>query len=123
VGSRGVKELAKKDASCAPAYIEWPVKNRADWEKIKEERFQPVFETRIPLDYTRLIKEWADRDYPLVMGGYPFGFYGGLRFLFGEQNLSFMFYDDPLLIKDIQEHLTGLWISLFNEVMEDVKPE
>ena len=55
--------------------------------------------------------------------GYPFGFYGGLRFLFGEENLSYMFYDDPQLIKDIQDHLTDLWISLFNDVLGDVSPD
>jgi uroporphyrinogen decarboxylase len=119
----GVKELVKKDASCAPAYIEWPVKNRADWEKLKEDRFQPGIETRITQDYSKLIKEFDKRDFPLVIGGYPFGFYGGLRFLFGEQNLSYMFYDDPQLIKDIQGHLTDLWISLFTEVLKDVTPD
>ena len=54
----GVKELVKNDASCAPAYIEWPVKNRADWEKLKDERFQPGIETRVPLDYPQLIKKF-----------------------------------------------------------------
>ena len=48
---------------------------------------------------------------------------GGLRFLFGEQNLSYMFYDDPQLIKDIQDHLTNLWITLFTEVLKDVTPD
>ena len=61
----GVKELVKKDAFCSPAYIEWPVKNRADWEKLKERRFQPSIETRVPADYPHLIKGKSEIDVEL----------------------------------------------------------
>lgn len=119
----GVIQLIKKDASSAPSYLEWPVKNRKDWEKMKEERFRMGMGNRLPPNYRQLVKEFKERDYPLVIGGYPFGFYGGLRFIFGEVNLSYMFYDDPQLIKDIQEHLTQLWIALFSEILDDAFPD
>ncbi|UCB47306.1 MAG: hypothetical protein JSV25_07830 [Spirochaetota bacterium] len=119
----GVTQKIKNDASSAPLYIEWPVKNRKDWEKVKKDRFQPDIKSRLPVNYSDLVKEYNNRDYPLVIGGYPFGFYGGLRFLFGDLNLGYMFYDDPELIKDIQNHLTDLWIALFEEILKDVTPD
>jgi uroporphyrinogen decarboxylase len=119
----GVTQRIAKDASSAPEYLRWPVENRKSWERVKRERFGRNITERLPSNYSKLLKEFGERDYPLVLGGYPFGFYGGLRFLFGDLNLGYIFYDDPGLVKEIQNHLTDLWIDLISEVLEDVSPD
>jgi uroporphyrinogen decarboxylase len=119
----GVTQKISKNASSAPEYLRWPVKNRRDWEHVKRERFGRDIAKRLPSNYSQLLKGFKARDYPLVLGGYPFGFYGGLRFLFGDLNLGYIFYDDPGLVKEIQDHLTDLWIDLIAEVLKDVTPD
>jgi len=119
----GVTQRLSKDSTSPPGYIEWPVKNRKDWEKFKEERLQIRIKERLPVKWSQLVQEYRKRDYPLMLGGYPCGFYGGLRYLMGEVTLSTMFYDDPKLIKDIQKFLSNFWITLYSEVLAEVKPD
>jgi hypothetical protein len=42
----GITKVIKKDASSMPHWIEWPVKDRNTWEKMKEERFQLDYRER-----------------------------------------------------------------------------
>lgn len=121
--SWGITMKVSKYSSSPPAYIEWPVKNRKDWEKVKEEMFKPDVKQRLGSNWKELIKEFNNRDYPLMFGGYPCGYYGALRTLMGDVGFSIMMYDDPQLVKDIQGFLTDFWIELYEEVLKDVVPD
>lgn len=114
------KKVNKKDAS-APLFLDWPVKTRDDFERIKEERFQLEFRKRIPDNWNARVTEYSERSYPLAIGGYPYGFYGFLRLLVGEERLLYNLYDQPDLIKDILTFLTNFWIDLWEEALSQVE--
>ena len=66
------------------------------------------------------VKEYKNRDYPLVLGGYPIGLFGTLAHLLGYENLFYFYYDAPDLIHDILTTFTNLWISIWEEVLSQV---
>lgn len=117
----GVKKRLSKGGASVPEFIDWQVKNRRDFERLKEERFQPLLEQRVPENWPELVEEYRDRDFPLSIGGYPFGFYGFLRYLMGEERLLLSFYDDPKLVKDIMGFLADFWIELWDQALAEVQ--
>jgi hypothetical protein len=113
----GIRKKILKDSSSMPFYLEWPVKTRKDWEKIKEERFNlNNIDKRFIGNFDSFISKTKNRSFPLALGSDPVGFFGSLRFLIGEVNLFLMYYDDPKLILDILNHLCNLWIHIAEEL-------
>jgi uroporphyrinogen decarboxylase len=117
----GVKKRLAKGGASVPEFIGWQVESRRDFERLKEERFQPRLTERVPPEWEKLIAEYRHRNYPLSIGGYPFGFYGFLRYLMGEERLLLAFYDDPGLIRDIMGFLADFWIELWDQALAEVQ--
>lgn len=117
----GVKKRLTKGGASVPEFIGWQVQSRRDFERLKEERFQPRLEERVPPNWPNLVERYRDRDFPLSIGGYPFGFYGFLRYLMGEERLLLSFYDDPRLVENIMSFLADFWIELWDQVLCDVE--
>lgn len=117
----GVTRIYQKREATLPTAINWPVKDRKSWYKIKEERLNlDNIDGRFPENWDKLVSQYKDRDYPLSLGGYPHGFFGTLAHIMGYENLFYLYYDDPDLIKDILETFTNLWISIWQKVMDQV---
>lgn len=113
----GMTEKRSKTRSSLSSYIDGPVKNRDDWEKLKEERLQPTLEHRLPDNWDDLLVEYKNRSFPLALGGGQ-GFFGSPRFLLGELQVLTIFYDQPDLIKDIVSDLTDFWIALYDQILD-----
>ena len=109
-----------KDRGTLPSIVSTPVKTREDWERYKAERLKPTLEGRLPANWDELVKEYKNRDYPLWLGQ-RHGFFGTPRFLLGEVEVLTMYYDDPELMKDINNYLTDFWIALFDGVLKEVE--
>ena len=117
VDEMGITKQIRKDESSIPRFLQWPVRNWSDWEKLKEERFSEDIKKRLPPDM-ELSERYRDRDYPLTIGGYPHGFFGTVRFLMGDEVLFTSYYDQPELIHDINTTLCDLWIEVIDAVMD-----
>ena len=117
----GVRKKVTKAGASVPEFIGWQVESRKDFERLREERFQPKLAERVPPDWPQRIRAYGDREYPLAIGGYPFGFYGFLRYLMGEERLLLGFYDDPRLIKDIMGFLADFWVELWDQALSHVE--
>ncbi|MCL5072285.1 MAG: hypothetical protein M1308_15550 [Actinobacteria bacterium] len=117
----GIRKKILKDNSSMPFYLDWPVKTKKDWEKIKEERFNlNTISERYVGDIDLFFKKIKNRTFPIAFGSDPIGFFGAIRFLVGEENLFLMYYDNPLLIKDILNHLCNLWINIAEELTSKI---
>ena len=100
-----LRELKENSELSMPQWLEFPVRTRADWESVKT---RLDISTR-PLPSREEIEQEIDFSYPVA---FTFcGFYGTPRNLFGEENLSYMYYDQPDLIHEIQRH----WIEYCKE--------
>jgi uroporphyrinogen decarboxylase len=118
----GVKRVFLKQEATIPTSLEWPIKDRKSWEKLKVERLRmDNIGERFPGNWPDLLKEYKNRDYPLAVGGYPHGFFGTLAHLIGYENLFIWYCMEPDLIHDILETFTSLWLAIFEEVIAQVE--
>ena len=118
----GVVRLFLKESATMASGWEWPLTDRQSWRQLKEERLNlRNVRERLPQNWDQLVKEYRHRDYPLGLGGYPFGFFGTLAHLIGYEQLFYLYYDDPELIHEIMDTFTELWIVVFAEVLRDVE--
>jgi len=114
----GIVKRESKVGSSIPQFLEFPVKNRRDWEEIKE-RFNAETTERYPEDWDEQVKILNAGEKPVFL---PIaGYFGFLRYLFGLEGLSVTFYDDPGLILEIQEHMTELRMKVLKRTLEEVK--
>jgi len=116
----GIKKKERKDGQSIPTFLDWPVKQMKDLEKIKE-RFDPEDEGRFPAYWPDLLSEYAKRDYILAIGGLPFGFFGAPRYLMGLEHLCVAYYNNPILIQEMVSFLADFWINLWAKILEDVR--
>ncbi len=118
----GIVKHKKKDQSSLERFISGPVKTLADWENVREEHLQPDSAGRFPENWSELVEEYKQRDYPLVLGGGQ-GFFGSIRYLMGEVQALMGFIQTPDLIHAINDHLCNFWIALYGKVLQDIKPD
>ncbi len=119
---RGIIMKIRKDGNSTPLFIDFPVKDQRSFEKVKE-RLQPKLEERYPDNWTDVVKKYQERDYPLFIAGYPYGFFGGLREWMGFDHLMFSLYDDPHLVKDMGSFLCEFLINVWSKATYDLKPD
>ncbi len=114
----GVKRQFTKDTGVLPTALDNPIHDRASWEKLKSERLSlKQVKGRFPPNWPELLRGYRDRDYPLVLGGYPHGYFGTLAHLMGYEKLFYAYTDDPALIHDIQKTFTDVWLAVYEEVL------
>jgi len=117
----GVTRKLQKRESVIPTALAWPIRDWASWLEIKQERLRlDNMSERFPPNWPELLEEYKNRDYPLALGGYPLGFFGTPAHLMGYTNLFFLYHDQPDLVQDIVEHLTTLWIAIWEEVLAQI---
>ena len=113
-----------KDNSSIPQIISYPVNSRKDWGKFKEERLSiENIKERFPRKWDLIVKDLKERDYPLYIGGDLAGFFGTIREFVGIENLSYLFFDDPGLIKEINQYLLDLWINIYSEALTEIEAD
>ncbi|MGZ5501142.1 MAG: uroporphyrinogen decarboxylase family protein, partial [Nitrososphaeraceae archaeon] len=118
----GATRRYSKSQQVLPGGLDWIVKDWNSWNELKEERIRlDNIKERLPGNWDELVKEYKNRDYPLVLGGYPNGLFGSLTHLIGYENLFFFYYDHPDLIKDMLDRLTDVWIALWEEIISKVE--
>ena len=117
----GVVRTFLKETATLPSWRESPIKGWDSWEELKERRMNfDHIKDRLPENWEEKVENYANRDFPLGLGGYPQGFFGTLAHLLGYENLFKWYYRKPDLIHDILDTLTDLWIAVFSEVLKDV---
>jgi len=118
----GVKRVFLKDEATIPTSLSWPIKDEESWEKLKKERFNlENIKEQFPENWDTLVEEYNDRDYPLAIGGYPYGFFGTLAHLIGYENLFLWYCMKPDFIHDILNTLTEVWLAVFEEVISRIE--
>ena len=122
IDSWGIKRRDYKERESMSEFIEFPVKNRRDWEQFKEERLDPDNADRLSGDWEKLSAKWIAEEYPIQLGYFPdVGVFGGLRWLLGDEECLIAFYTMPDLVHEIMDHLTSLYITVFEKVVEKVR--
>lgn len=118
----GVRRRFLKETATIPSGEDYPIKDWDTWLQLKEERLRlDNIERRLPASWHELVWWYKNRTFPLVIGGYPHGFFGTLAHLMGYENLFISYFENPKLIHDIVSTFTDLWIAIYSEVFKFVK--
>ena len=114
----GLVELVRKDGDYHRQTLEWPVKGRADWERVKARHLRADDPERFPQDWPEYVARFRARDYPLQLTHR--GVYGFARNLMGDEALAYAFYDDPELVHDIMSSYTDMTIAVWERMTAEV---
>lgn len=118
---RGITLRNRRDLGSMPEFLEHPVKTRADWDRLKAERLDPAAPGRIAQDWAQYRERIARTGEAVVVGSYPYGVFGMPRDLMGAEELLMAFYTDGALVRDMMNHVTDLWISLWEKVASEAQ--
>jgi hypothetical protein len=117
----GITRLFLKESEVIPTSIKYVISDRKTWEKTKSERLSPnSIKQRFPANWGELVKRYKNRRCPLMLGGYPYGYFGTLAHIMGYEKLFLTYYDDPALIHDIQSTFTDIWLAAYEEVFSQI---
>jgi uroporphyrinogen decarboxylase len=116
-----VKLLKNDPLRSMPAWIEYPMKDRGDWETVVRPRLDAAAPGRAPRgdELTNYARKVAGREQPL--GVWCGSLYGWPRSLFGLERISLMFYDDPGLVHEVCEHITDFVIRTLEPIVSRVQ--
>lgn len=129
--SKGVVTRALRDGSIGGSrmsmdqYLSFPVETAADFEALKR-RYNPSDSTRLPAFWREFqLEGWKKREHPLIFGQNcsTLGYYWRMREWMGTENLSFAFYDEPDLVRDMCAFITDFTIELMRPVLDEVAPD
>ncbi|MCL5772124.1 MAG: hypothetical protein M1479_07610 [Actinobacteria bacterium] len=96
--------------------LEQKIKTEKDFEKFKEETTTNV-KKRFVSDFNKYIKEFKNRDFVLIMGGWPIGVFSFGREVLGFTNYLMTFYDNPKFIKNILNFMSNFLIEIISNVL------
>jgi uroporphyrinogen decarboxylase len=117
---RGIVMRNRRDGGSMPEFLDYPVKTPADWAKLKNERLQ-FAPQRVNQDWPAFRQRLAQTGEAVQVGWFPYGVFGTVRDLMGVEQMLVGFYDEPAMLRDMMEHLTGLWLSLWQCVAAEVQ--
>lgn len=118
---RGVTQRGRRDGGSIPEYLDYPVKTPADWQRLKEERLRADDPRRVPQDWDDFRSRISRTGEAVQVGQFPWGVFGSVRDLMGVEEMLVAFYTEPEMIRDMMEHLTSLWISLWEMVSAQIQ--
>jgi len=118
----GIVRRDYKRGESMPSFLSFPIKTRDDWERYKVERLDPHHPDRLAGNWREVCRDWVAREIPIQLGHFPdVTIYGGVRWLLGDEECLLAFYEDPELVHDIMNHLTQVYLAVFNEVVKEVR--
>jgi len=117
---QGTVKRDYKGTMTMPQFLDYPVKDRKSWEEHKW-RFDPDTPERFPPDWDKRAKELRDSEAIVLVGTYPYGFYGGVRTMMGAESSLVACALDPELIEKINAHLCNLWYRLLERIFEETR--
>jgi uroporphyrinogen decarboxylase len=92
-----------------PQFLGYPVTDRSSWADFRQ-RLDPDTPGRFTPALAELARQSPQRTTPL--GVWLGGTYGYIRNWMGVEKASCLFYDDPRLVEEMIEHLTGFYSAL-----------
>jgi uroporphyrinogen decarboxylase len=122
VDTWGVVRRDLKHRESMSTFLRFPVQSREDWQRFKEERLEPDHPDRLSGDWRQACATWQAAGIPIQLGYYPdVGTFGIVRWLLGDEEGLIAYYSMPDLVHDIMDHMTSLYLTVFEQVAREVR--
>ncbi len=119
----GITMKVYKKGTSAPLDLAFPIAGRADFERYREHYSAASLAGRLPADWQEQAGRLRARDFPIRLGGFPFGFFGFPRHLIGSNRLYLLMYDEPQLLKDINEFFLRFVMDYWDRIIPAIRPD
>ncbi len=116
----GLKQKVYKQKSSIPLVLKYVIKSREDFENYKV-FYDKDFKKRLPRDFEALSLNLKSRDFPIRLGGNPFGFSFFARHLMGDYTYLINLHDNPEFIKDFNEFYLKYAMQYFAEILKKIE--
>lgn len=117
--SFGITVKALKDRSGTPMALDYPIKNKKDFYNYVL-GYDEDFSKRLPKEFDALAVKLKNREFPVRLGGNPFGFSFLARHLMGEVNYMLNMYDDPGLLKEFNEFYMNFTMKYWSGILSKI---
>jgi len=118
----GITRRDIKGTESMAEFMDFPVKGREDWERFKREWLDPAHPDRLAGNWRGVGRQWMAAGIPIQLGYFPdVGLYGGVRWLLGDEECLVAFCTMPDLVHDIMDHLATLYLTVFEQVVAEVR--
>lgn len=117
-----VRERHERELSM-PAFLSYPVKDRASWEEYKK-RYDPTSPERFSAGF--VARGNAAREGGQVVqlsGGREVSFFGHLREIMGAEEAMLAFHDDPKLVHEMMDFIADFCIAIYEQVIPKMTPD
>ena len=112
-------KISMKDPGI-PMALDYPVRDRKSFQDYIS-LYDDDFSKRLPPDFDDLAERLKSRDFPIRLGGNPFGFSFLGRHLMGEVGFMMNMYDDPGLLKDFNSFFLDLAIKYWDKILSRIE--
>ncbi len=119
----GLKNKVLKTRSSIPMVIDYPIKNRKDFYQYISlyDNSSSGIKKRLPDDFENLAADLKNRNFPIRLGGNPFGFSFLARHLMGEVTFMLSMYDDPEMLKEFNEFFLNFTMDYWSEIFRKIE--
>ena len=118
----GIRRRDYKHGESMSEFLEFPIKDRKDWEQFREERLDPEHPERLAENWRELAAEWMEKGIPIQLGQFPdVAVFGSVRWLLGDEECLIAFYTMPDLVREIMERMTDIYLAVFAKVVKEVR--
>lgn len=108
------------DSTSMPSYLEFPLKGRSDWNEYRK-RLDPTSPGRYPENWdVNIVERRRGPAADEIRGVAVYGYYGFPRMMFGTEQLSMLFYDEPELIAEMNEYWCEFSMSRLEKAMKEM---
>jgi uroporphyrinogen decarboxylase len=121
VNHEGILMRERKDnpMSSMPQFVKFPVENREEFRKFREERMRPDLASRIGADYAERLAARRARATPFgIISDRWGGFFGGLRAMVGVERLCTLFYDEPAFVEEMMDATADFIIAVMGQILD-----
>lgn len=114
-----VKVVKDHQKSTMPQWLEYPIKNRADFRSFAK-RLNAKSPERYPSDIAAFAESCKLKTHPIgIAAG---SFYGHtLQQWIGTEELCMLFYDDPSFVHEMMDYLEQFFLDLIKPYLEKIK--
>ena len=118
--SYGITKLVTKENAATWHSVDFPIKSRRDLAEYIE-GYDRDYAMRLPAPIDELSAALADREYPIRLGGEPFGFTYLPRALMGDVGYMTALYDDPGLIHELCGFLLSFTMEYWELILSKIR--
>lgn len=118
---RGVLVRINKENRTIPQFLDYPVKKREDYEKLRE-RLAAKTQKRYPGDWPELARAMREQEHTVVCTHMD-GFFAYPRELMGLETFLYTLYDDPQLIRRMVLERVNFYIEVYERAIKETAPD